>query len=112
MASERTDETVAQTASDVQAGTRSAESVVEGSLARIAALDGEVHAFLRVAKEHARTQASEIDAKRARGEPLGKLAGVTIAIKDAICTRGIESNAASKILAGYEPPYDATVITR
>ena len=106
------DETVAGTAAKVQSGAVSAESVVERSLARIAALDGEVNAFLHVSRDDALAQARAVDAKRARGEALGKLSGVAIAIKDALCTRGLESTAASKILAGYEPPYDATVIAR
>ena len=80
--------------------------------ARIAALDGELNAFLRVARDEALAQARAIDQKRARGEALGPLAGVPIAIKDAICTRGVESTAGSKILAGYVPPYDATVVAR
>jgi len=71
---------------------------------RIAALDGEVNAFLHVSRDDALAQARAVDAKRARGEALGKLSGVAIAIKDALCTRGLKSTAASKILQGYEPP--------
>ena len=103
---------VIEIASRVQSGELTAEAAAEQSLARIAATDGQVHAFLRVARDEALAQARAIDQKRARGEALGKLAGVPIAIKDAICTRGIESTAASKILGGYVPPYDATVIAR
>ncbi|HEX4446913.1 MAG TPA: Asp-tRNA(Asn)/Glu-tRNA(Gln) amidotransferase subunit GatA [Polyangiaceae bacterium] len=99
-------------ASRVQSGELTAEAATERALGRIAALDGEVHAFLRVAGDEALAQARSIDQRRARGEVLGKLAGVPIAIKDAICTRGLESTAASKILAGYVPPYDATVVAR
>ncbi len=105
-------QTVPQTVTQVQAGEVTAESVTQRSLARIAALDGEVNAFLHVARDQALAQARAIDQKRARGEPLGKLSGVAIAIKDALCTRGLPSTAASKILAGYEPPYDATVVAR
>jgi aspartyl-tRNA(Asn)/glutamyl-tRNA(Gln) amidotransferase subunit A len=103
---------VIEIASRVQSGELTAEAAAEQSLARIATTDGQVHAFLRVARDEALAQARAIDQKRARGEALGKLAGVPVAIKDAICTRGIESTAASKILAGYVPPYDATVIAR
>jgi aspartyl-tRNA(Asn)/glutamyl-tRNA(Gln) amidotransferase subunit A len=106
------DETVTEIAARVQAGDLQAEKATERSLARIAALDGEVNAFLRTARDEALAQARAIDQKRARGEPLGPLAGVPIAIKDAICTRGIESTSGSKILAGYVPPYDATVVAR
>jgi aspartyl-tRNA(Asn)/glutamyl-tRNA(Gln) amidotransferase subunit A len=103
---------VVETASRVQGGEASAEEVARDALARIASLDGEVHAFLHVAGEAAIDRARAIDAKRARGEALGPLAGVPIAIKDAICTRGMPTTAGSRILGSYVPPYDATVIER
>jgi aspartyl-tRNA(Asn)/glutamyl-tRNA(Gln) amidotransferase subunit A len=106
------EQSVIGTAADVAAGAVTAESVTEQALRRIADVDGEVHSFLRVARDEALAQAREVDRKRARGEALGKLAGVPIAIKDAICTRGVSSSAASKILEGYVPPYDATVVAR
>ncbi len=106
------DESVTAIAARVQRGELTAEEATAQSIARVSALDGEVHAFLRVARDEALMQARAIDQRRARGEALGTLAGVPIAIKDAICTRGIESTAGSKILAGYVPPYDATVIAR
>jgi aspartyl-tRNA(Asn)/glutamyl-tRNA(Gln) amidotransferase subunit A len=105
-------ETVTAIAAKVQSGEVTAEKATELALARIGALDGQVNAFLRVARDEALAQARAIDQKRARGEALGTLSGVPIAIKDAICTRGIESTSGSKILAGYVPPYDATVIAR
>ena len=71
-----------------------------------------LNAFLHVARDEALAQARAVDAKRARGEALGPLAGVPIALKDAICTRGVPTTAGSKILAGYVPPYDATVVAR
>ncbi len=106
------DQTVSAIAAQVQRGELSAHRVTEACLARIEATDGQVHAFLHVARDQALEQARAIDERRARGEPLGALAGVPIAIKDAICTRGVPSTAGSKILAGYVPPYDATVIAR
>ena len=106
------DESVIAIAAKVQAGELTAEDATRQSLARIGALDGELNSFLRVANDEALAQARAIDQKRARGEALGKLSGVAIAIKDAISTRGIESTAGSKILAGYVPPYDATVVAR
>ena len=105
-------ESVTAIAARVQAGELTAERATELAMARIAARDTPVHAFLRVARDEALAQARAVDQKRARGEALGKLCGVPIAIKDAICTRGIESTSGSKILAGYLPPYDATVIAR
>jgi aspartyl-tRNA(Asn)/glutamyl-tRNA(Gln) amidotransferase subunit A len=105
-------EGVAEIATSVQRGEITAEKVTERALARIAAGDGALHAFLHVPRDAALARAREVDAKRSRGEALGPLAGVPIAIKDAICTRGLPSSAGSKILAGYLPPYDATVIER
>jgi aspartyl-tRNA(Asn)/glutamyl-tRNA(Gln) amidotransferase subunit A len=103
---------VIEIAGKVQRGEVTAEAVVAGSLERIGAIDGDLHAFLHVAHDAAIARARSVDAKRARGEALGPLAGVPVAIKDAICTRGMPSTAGSKILAGYVPPYDATVIEK
>ena len=96
----------------VRSGEQSAEQVARDALARIEARDGELHAFLHVARDAALARGRAVDARRARGEALGPLAGVPIAIKDAICTRGLPSTAGSRILEGYVPPYDATVIER
>ncbi|MDP9152156.1 MAG: Asp-tRNA(Asn)/Glu-tRNA(Gln) amidotransferase subunit GatA [Myxococcota bacterium] len=101
-----------ETASQVQRGELTAVEAARAALARIASANGELNAFSHVAHDDALRQARAIDAKRARGEMLGSLAGVAIGVKDAICTRGQPSTAASKILAGYVPPYDATVIER
>ena len=103
---------VIDVATRVQRGDTSAAEVASSALARIAALDGDVHAFLHVGGEAALTEAREIDRRRARGDALGPLAGVPIAVKDAICTRGLPTTASSKILAGWVPPYDATVVAR
>jgi aspartyl-tRNA(Asn)/glutamyl-tRNA(Gln) amidotransferase subunit A len=103
---------VIEIATRVQLGETTAEATTEASLARIASRDGELNAFLYVARAEALAQAREIDARRARGEKPGKLAGVAVAVKDAICTRAMPTTAGSKILAGYIPPYDATVIER
>ncbi|MGA7124244.1 MAG: Asp-tRNA(Asn)/Glu-tRNA(Gln) amidotransferase subunit GatA [Polyangiaceae bacterium] len=103
---------VTETAGSVQRGETTAEARTEAALARIAQLNPSLNALLYVAGERAIDQARAVDAKRARGERTGALAGVPIAIKDAICTRGLPSTAASKILAGYVPPYDATVVER
>jgi aspartyl-tRNA(Asn)/glutamyl-tRNA(Gln) amidotransferase subunit A len=106
------DSSVTTIAAKVRAGETSAESVTADALAQIAKFDGQLNAFLQVPREGALAQARAVDAKRARGEALGPLAGVPVAIKDAICVRGVVTTAASKILAGYEPPYDATVVER
>jgi aspartyl-tRNA(Asn)/glutamyl-tRNA(Gln) amidotransferase subunit A len=103
---------VTEIAGKVQRGELTATDVAEATLRTIEARDGSLHAFLDVARDDLRTQAKAIDAKRARGEALGPLAGVPVALKDAICTRGITTTAGSKILEGYSPPYDATVVVR
>ncbi len=99
-------------AAKVNAGEVTAVDVAQATLARIDAHDSELHAFLAVPREALLEQARALDARRARGEELGPLAGVPIALKDALCTRGIVTTSGSKILEGYVPPYDATVVTR
>jgi aspartyl-tRNA(Asn)/glutamyl-tRNA(Gln) amidotransferase subunit A len=103
---------VIEIAERVRAGALSAEQVTSAALGQIAAADAQVNAFLHVSAEQALEQARALDQRRQRGEALGPLAGVPVAIKDAICTRGTPTTAASRILEGYLPPYDATVIER
>ncbi|MCP5026006.1 MAG: Asp-tRNA(Asn)/Glu-tRNA(Gln) amidotransferase subunit GatA [Actinomycetia bacterium] len=104
--------TAAQIAAQVCGGERSARSVVDEHLARIEAHDDEIHAFNLVIADQARTAADEIDARLAAGEDVGPLAGVPVALKDNMCTRGVATTCSSKILDNWEPPYDATVVTR
>ena len=81
-------------------------------LDRIAAVDGEIHAFLHVDAEGALAAARDIDDRRSAGEELHPLAGVPIAVKDVIATKGVPTTAGSRILEGWVPPYDATVARR
>jgi len=90
----------------------SAEQVTQAHLDRIAAVDDRVHAFLHVDTEGALSAAREIDRARAGGDELGPLAGVPIAVKDVIGTKGIPTTAGSRILEGYVPVYSATVVDR
>ncbi len=99
-------------AASVRAGERSAVEVVEDHLARIAAGDGELHSFLTVTADAARRSAAEVDRAVAAGIDPGPLAGVPVALKDNLCTRGVPTTAGSRILEGWLPPYDATVVTR
>jgi aspartyl-tRNA(Asn)/glutamyl-tRNA(Gln) amidotransferase subunit A len=99
-------------AADVRAGRRKAVDVVEEHLAAIAAREPEIHAFNLVMHDAARARAVEVDAMVARGENPGLLAGVPVALKDNMCTRGIPTTCSSKILDNWCPPYDATAVIK
>ena len=90
----------------------SAVDLANEHFARIESVDGDVHAFLHLDKEGALAQAKSVDEKRAAGEKLGPLAGVPLALKDVMAQKGIPTTCGSKILEGWRPPYDATVVTR
>ncbi len=94
------------------AGDLTAEAIAQSFLSRIRSHNPQLKAFLAVDDANALAQAQAIDAKRQACQPLGKLAGIPIAIKDVLCTKGQRTTAASKILANFVPPYDAAVITK
>ena len=79
---------------------------------QIAAVDKDVHAFLYLDKEGALAQAKEVDKKRAAGEKLSPLAGVPLALKDVMTQKGVPTTCGSKILEGWKPPYDSTVVSK
>jgi len=79
-------------------------------LDRIASVDRDVHAFLHIDTEGALAQASAVDAKRAKGEKLTPLAGIPLALKDVLAQKGVPTTCGSKILEGWRPPYDSTVV--
>jgi len=95
-----------------RAGEVTPTQAAEAYLARIEALDGEVRAFLTVTRERALAQAAAADARFRSGSPRGPLDGIPIALKDVLCTRGIRTTCGSRILEGFTPPYDATVVKR
>ncbi len=104
--------TAAAIAADVRAGRRSAREVVDEHLARIDAREAELHAFNLVLGDQARAAADAVDRRVAAGEDPGPLAGVPVALKDNLCTRGVPTTCSSLILDGWRPPYDATVVQR
>ena len=99
-------------AAAVRSGQASARDTLEEHLADIDTCDGELHAFLSVLDDRARADAAEIDRRVAAGDDPGPLAGVPVAVKDNLCTRGVATTCASRILEGWLPPYDATVVKR
>ena len=101
-----------QIAADVRSGASSAVVELEASLAAIAARNDELNVFLHVDVEGAHAAAAAVDARVARGEDPGPLAGVPLAVKDNLCQVGVPTTCSSKILEGWRPPYNATVIDR
>jgi len=107
-----TDLSAADAADRLASGDVSSRELTQAHLDRIAAHDESLHAFLHVDPEGALTSADEIDRRRSAGEALGPLAGVPIAVKDLLCTVGQPTTCGSRILEGWVPPYDATVVRR
>ena len=89
-----------------------AEELVHTVLDRIEKVEDTINAFVTINDADALNRAKEIDSKIARGEKLGKLAGLPIAVKDNICTKGLRTTCSSKILENYIPPYNATVVEK
>ncbi len=96
----------------LRAGETSASALLEAALETASRTEAELHAFLTIDAEGAREAAGQADADLADGIDRGPLHGIPTALKDNMCTRGVETTAASQILAGYVPPYDATVVTK
>src|ERR1700691_2457001 len=104
--------TAARMAQAVASGEVSAVELARAHLDRIERTDPAVHAFLHVGAESALAAARAVDDRRAVGEPLGPLAGVPLALKDVLTTSDMPTTCGSRILAGWQPPYDATVTRR
>jgi aspartyl-tRNA(Asn)/glutamyl-tRNA(Gln) amidotransferase subunit A len=101
---------IAETVRNIVSGEITASALVEQTLERIG--DDRFGAFLAIDKANALAQAAAIDEKRKSGQPLGSLVGVPIALKDNLVTKGVATTAGSKILDGWIPPYDATVVSK
>ncbi len=98
--------------SAIRRGDVTAERVTTAFLDRIARLDRSINAFLAVDRDGALAKAAEIDRRRKAGQPLGALAGLPVAVKDVLCTADLPTTCASRMLAGFRPPYDAEVVAR
>jgi aspartyl-tRNA(Asn)/glutamyl-tRNA(Gln) amidotransferase subunit A len=112
VSAELTRRSAAELAAAIADGELSSTEVVEAHLDRIAEVDTEVHAFLHVDADGARAAARAADERRADGRAASALDGVPIAVKDVFTTQGMPTTCGSRILAGWRPPYDATVVTR
>ena len=103
---------IAEWRQQLQSGQVSARELTDHHLSRIAAVEPSLNAYLEVTAERARADADRIDAARIAGETLPPLAGVPLAIKDNLCTKGVTTTCASRMLEGFVPPYESTVTTR
>src|SRR3954470_13485071 len=103
---------LAPLADAVRAGRVRAEAVLDDALARIAAHDDKLHAFCTLDAGGARAAARDIDARVARGDAVGPLAGVPVAIKDLVCTRGLRTTFGSLLYADHVPDEDDVVVER
>ncbi len=104
--------TVASTVTAIRERQFTATALAENFYRKIAADDGEIHSFLALSKERATAAAAKVDALADKGDPLPPLAGVPMAVKDVMVTRGVRTTAGSKILENYVPPYDCTAVAR
>ena len=104
--------TAAQMADSLAKGETTSVELTQAHLDRIAEVDSQVKAFLHVDTEGALAQAKDVDARRANGEKLSAIAGVPLALKDVLAQKGVPTTAGSKILQGWRPPYDSTVVSK
>ena len=99
-------------AAALNSGEITSVELTQHHLDRIKTVDKDVHAFLHVDTEGALAQARDVDSKRKSGEKLSPLAGVPLALKDVLVQKGVPTTCGSKMLEGWRPPYDSTVVTR
>ncbi len=106
------DLTIAEAGRGLRAREFTARELTDAVLARAARTEAELHAYLTIDHEGARAAADQADAEFASGTDRGPLHGIPVALKDNLCTEGVETTCASQILSGYHPPYDATAVRR
>jgi aspartyl-tRNA(Asn)/glutamyl-tRNA(Gln) amidotransferase subunit A len=104
--------TAAQMAEALAKGETTSVELTQAHLDRVGEVDGQVKAFLHVDTEGALAQAKDVDARRAKGEKLSPIAGIPLALKDVLAQKGVPTTAGSKILQGWRPPYDSTVVSK
>jgi aspartyl-tRNA(Asn)/glutamyl-tRNA(Gln) amidotransferase subunit A len=104
--------TATQIRSQLERGDVSSVEITQAYLDRIERVDAQVSAFLWADPEWTLDAAAQVDRRRARGEPLGLLAGLPVALKDLLCTRGLPTTCGSRMLSHYRPPYSGTVVER
>ncbi len=104
--------TLAALRAGIESGTATATDLAAAYYDRIAAVNPQLNVYLSLTKERALEQAGQMDALAAKGDPLPPLGGIPVGIKDVLVMQGAPATAGSKILKGYRPPYDATVVTR
>ena len=104
--------TATQMSDALSAGTITSVELTEQHLDQITKVDKQVHAFLHVDRENALAQARDVDAKRKSGQKLSALAGVPLALKDVLAQKGVPTTCGSKMLEGWRPPYDSTVVAK
>ena len=106
------DLTIAEAGRRLASGAIDSVSLTEATLNRASMTEADLHCYLTLDREGALKAAEDSDRRRREGDSLGALDGIPIALKDNMCTRGMETTAASQILAGYRPPYDAHIVER
>src|SRR5581483_392233 len=107
-----TEKTAAELLALQEAGRATAAEIADAFLAAVRDREPAVRAFVHLDESAVRQQAAAVDAKRKAGARLGPLAGVPVALKDVLCTRGVPTTCGSRMLAGFVPPYDAHVVER
>lgn len=110
--SDLADLTIAEAGAGLRSGDFTSEDLLDAVSRRAEATEAHLHAYLTLDHDGARAAAMAADAAFVAGDDKGPLQGIPVALKDNMCTRGVETTASSKILAGWKPPYDATVVAR